>query len=73
MKNIKQLDDILPFILFAYWTSKQSIIRISPFYLTYKRIAVLSVDLNECNEDSEEMFHRINELINDLSIKRKKV
>ena len=37
-------DEILPFVTFAYNTSKQESIRYTPFFLLYGREAMLPVD-----------------------------
>jgi len=57
-------------ILFTYRTSIQDIIKISPFYLTYGRSAILPTDLWNCEENSQTLRDRIDHLINDLFINR---
>jgi len=70
LEDIKQWDEVLPSVLFAYRTSIQGTTKISPFYLTYGRPAVLPMNLWNCVENSQTFRDRIDHLINDLPINR---
>ena len=51
-------------VLFAYRTSKHSTTKVSPFYLTYGREAVLPID--NLTENGKQMEERLHQLISEL-------
>ena len=60
---------MLPSVLFAYRTSKQSTTHMTPFYLTYGRNATLPTDLY--HDDEHDLFDSVKNLVKNLPIKRK--
>ena len=62
------LDEMILFLLFAYWTSRQSIIQIILFYLIYERQGKLPLDVKRNDKQKNPtLLNRVNHLINELS------
>jgi len=65
--NVADWDELVPSILFAYRTSRQSTTQMTPFYLVYGRQALLPFDVKgNDNDESTTLLDRINNLVNDL-------
>jgi len=63
-----QWDEYIKPVLFAYRTSKHSTTKITPFFLTYGREAILPSD--EISDNEETLATRITKLINELPCSR---
>ena len=62
--KVNEWDKYIAPVLFAYRTSKHSTTKVSPFYLTYGREAVLPMD--DLTENGEQMEERLHQLISEL-------
>ena len=64
VEKTDEWDKFIAPVLFAYRISKHSTTKITPFYLTYGREAVLPID--DLTENEEQIITRIHKLIDDL-------
>ena len=71
VNKVDQWDDYIAPILFAYRTSKQATTKITPFFLTYGREAVLPLD--DLSGEIETVQQRLRHLIDDLPLIREDV
>jgi len=71
VNKVDQWDDYIAPILFAYRTSKQATMKITPFFLTYGREAVLPLD--DLSGEIETVQQRLRHLIDDLPLIREDV
>ncbi|CAG8552920.1 13539_t:CDS:2 [Racocetra fulgida] len=62
--NVREWDSLIPLVLFAYQTAKQSMTRISPFFLVYGREARFLIHSSKNEELLEGTFlHKLFKLI----------
>ena len=66
IKEVKEWDEVLPSIMFAYRTSIQSTTKVTPFYLTYGRNSRLPTDFEDHDENLHTLLDRVDQLLNKL-------
>lgn len=65
--EVTEWDLLIPSVLFAYRTAKQSTTKIEPFYLVYGRQAKLPISIEQPEEmENNDIFDRIQDLIDVL-------
>jgi hypothetical protein len=64
--EVTDWDTLIPSVLFAYRTARQSITKIEPFYLVYGRPAKLPISIEQPDEKDTSLLDRIEDLVNVL-------